>query len=176
MHGDVSVVEVWKERFMQGSAEAADLEADLRKLDTEIDGDEKALQTHRAALELGERDLNLRKRERDALAGLWDFLTYGQVEPTVEPASPNTNGAASHRSRRAAVRTLLSKAQDVMSVAEIRNALITDGVIEDTPSAGHALHVTLSQMFRKDMLERPKMGYYRLPPGTAVQSSTREAV
>jgi hypothetical protein len=150
-------IENWRQRLARDNLSLTELEADIRAAELEIEEGEKALQEQRA-------ELDARKQERDALIGLRNFLAHGKPGPIIPPA-----GDGGRVTKPAAVTAFLRTQNRAAKVGAIRDALIEEGVIEDTPEAYHGLQVTLSHMFRKGRVARPKMGYYKLPPETATR-------
>lgn len=48
-------------------------------------------------------------------------------------------------------------------LSDIRERLVQDGLLGDTDADTHGLQVTASRLYRTGRLERPELGYYRLP-------------
>jgi hypothetical protein len=70
---------------------------------------------------------------------------------------------AKRPSKRDAVLTLLEKDPwREFSLAEIRQRLIADGLLDDTAKARHALEATVSNMTKRGEIARPRKGFYEI--------------
>jgi hypothetical protein len=76
----------------------------------------------------------------------------------------NGNGNGHKPTKRHAVLALLSSDPDrEFKLADIRLALVGQGVMADTDKAAHSLQMTLHNMFKRyGEVERPRPGHYRL--------------
>ena len=75
------------------------------------------------------------------------------------------------RKRDAVLNLLEQDPGRTFALSEIRDRLITDGLLEDSDKARHALDVTLSNMRRRGEVTRVRKGFYRLAPTGAQGSS-----
>ena len=78
-----------------------------------------------------------------------------------ESGEPSENGK--RPSKRQAVLKLLGETPNRSTkAAEIKAKLVQREWLDDTPEAAHSLGVTLSKMFKRGELSRPKPGFYKI--------------
>ena len=154
-------VELWQRRVSEGHIDFADLEDDLREMDTEVEQGEADLQERRASLDA-------LKQDRDALMGLRNFVAHASPGSTLMAAVKRSKNGRKG-TKRDVILDILGSANHALPIGDIRDALVESGAIEPTSGAYHALQVTLSQMFRDGQLARPRQGLYELSPVGAIQ-------
>jgi hypothetical protein len=143
-------IERWKAKIEKDAIDFAALIRDLQELDEEIKRREDAIQQERAQLD----DL---REDREALAGLRNFLAHGQ--PATEHVRRNTGKSG----KRNAILRLLTEANGAMRIVDIRDSLVRRDVMTDDDADYHSLQVTLSRMYRQGELHRVTTGTYSLP-------------
>jgi septal ring factor EnvC (AmiA/AmiB activator) len=147
-------IQEWERRLEGGRIDFSALQADLKKLDAEVERDEAQLQESRTALEA-------LKQDRDALAGLRNFLAHAS-RPLggVTVVVGGDGNVPMHRTKREAILALLADRKE-WSTTDIHSALVEQGV--HPQSARASLLSTLSEMYSDEEVIRPRQGQYRLP-------------
>lgn len=85
-----------------------------------------------------------------------------QLFPPEEEA-PEASENGTRPSKRQAVLRLLSETPSRSTKASaIRTRLVERDWLDDTPSATHSLGVTLSKMYKRGELSRPRKGFYKI--------------
>jgi hypothetical protein len=147
------------------SVNVAALDQALEELDAGIDTADAEIVTARAALDtLTKKAADLRQTRTD-YGAYRDFVVRLRGLPNEPVAKPQAERRPRGAMRTAIIDFLADGAERHTDV--IRAALTDKGVIADSEAQAHSLQVTLSRMYRKNELERPRKAVYKLPSAAA---------
>jgi hypothetical protein len=100
----------------------------------------------------------------------------GRERPTPASDASGAQPKTQTPPKRLAALRLLSEAPGrAWRLAEIRQALIDRGWLEDNDRARHALQVTLLAMAKRGELQKPRTGFYQMPTDVAKPERTDES-
>jgi hypothetical protein len=131
--------------------------------ESEIERLERAINAQRELLAEQRRDRDLFSNYRAVVLRLRGLPTDSEASATTsEQTEQPTRTRSARGAKRSAILDYLSDGAE-RTKDEIRQALITAGVMGDVKDEIHSLNVTLSRMFRRHELARPRVGVYKLP-------------
>lgn len=88
-----------------------------------------------------------------------------QIWTAMREHQAGLDNTAQRPSKRDAVLNLLERdPYREFALSEIRGKLVSDGLLDDSRKARHALEATLSNMVKRGEAMRPRTGFYKLPP------------
>jgi hypothetical protein len=149
----------WRTKFSPATGiDLLALQADLDDMEARITAAEAELDEKRAALD------ELRA-DRDALSGFRNFLVHGRsgvahVSGGGHVSAEGRRTPSKRKNKRDAIAGMLDGG--ALHASAIRKLLVEAGEIEPGEKAYHSLQVTLSQMYRDEILDRVDRGVYRL--------------